>query len=116
MDFGGTTLREWVALDSGLTFEAYVTELERGAWGGEIELGIFARYTGLSVRVFESSPGGYRQMCCFAAGSRERGFADVLYQGRRGHYDALVIHPKIAGNPTPCHHDKPSRTSSQLSI
>lgn len=120
MDFDGTSLREWIKLDSGLTLEEYVAEIEHGAWGGEIELSVFAKVTGLTVRVYEPLPGGYQQTCCFEPASRTKGVVDVLFLGRRGHYDTLMIRPestsKEAKGSSKARHDEATGHISRVSI
>lgn len=87
-------LEDWVMYDSGETVSEYVAQLMDGAWGGAIEIAVFALLKGVAAHVYEECEGGFSRICCFGSGTTVKGTVSVLYQGRR-HYDALRLRVRV---------------------
>lgn len=92
----GLPLRVWLAYDTaGRSVASYCAQM-RGpgaAWGGGIEMAVYARLLGVAVHVYIRAPGGFRCISCFDAPAAAPpgsggGATSVLFDGH-SHYDIL---------------------------
>ena len=93
----GLPMRDWVAFEfNGRSVANYCAQM-RGpdaAWGGGIEMAVYARLLGVAVHVYIRAHGGFRCISCFdvpaaAPGSGGGGATAVLFNGH--HYYILDI-------------------------
>ena len=85
-------LREWVRWDSGTSMQAYVRKIMHGnAWGGGIEMAVFAIMKRVSVHVYQTTwDGAFLRISRFPApgGGDNNRVVRVLYRGGV-HFDAI---------------------------
>jgi len=99
----GLPMRDWVALEyHGLSVANYCAQMRAGgpgaAWGGAIEMAVYAHLLGVAVHVYIRAHGGFRCISCFdvpaaAPGSGGGGATAVLFNGV-DHYNFLDLKKK----------------------
>jgi hypothetical protein len=90
----GSPLSDWIEWDSRKSVSDYVKGIAwHGAWGGGIELAVYAHLFNCEVHVYDRYGVGYRRISRFAQGSPGPPVS-VLYVGG-SHYDALRILTRV---------------------
>jgi hypothetical protein len=89
-EVSGSPLSDWIRWDSNMGVSDYVRRIAwNGAWGGGIEIAVYAHLFECEVHVYERDGYRYKRISCFAQGS-PKAAVSVLYVGGT-HYDALVV-------------------------
>ena len=91
LEVAGASIAEWVRRDSGLSVEEYAARLAGGAWGGGIELAVYAATEKVEVRVFTPTEVHEKVRLVAAFGGQvDAAVVSVLYGGG-AHYDAVKV-------------------------
>ena len=89
----GDTIEVWVGHDVGMTLARYcqrMREANERAWGGGVELAVFAATQYVNVHVYERRGKDFLRMACFHSAQPNKGTIHLHYVSA-GHYDALDI-------------------------
>ena len=84
MTVGGASIAEWVQRDTGMEVREYADRLKQGAWGGGLELAVYARLSETAVRVLAPIPGSSKVKALVVFGdvpSRGGGVVNILHVG-----------------------------------
>lgn len=92
--FNGQTLEQWIQQETGLTTKKYAEAVQRGLWGGVVEMQLLADELARPFVVYsKTEPSKQAHKIIEVHPSREEcansGPIVLLYQGRV-HYDALL--------------------------
>lgn len=49
----GTLFKDWIQWGEGISYEQYIKRLEKGLWGGGIEMSLFNAITGSAISVWQ---------------------------------------------------------------
>ena len=92
LEVAGASIAEWVRRDSGLSVEEYAARLAGGAWGGGIELAVYAATEKVEVRVFTPTEVHEKVRLVVAFGGQvDAAVVSVLLYGGGAHYDAVKV-------------------------
>lgn len=89
----GDTIEVWVGHDTGMTLARYcerMREANERAWGGGVELAVFAATQCVNVHVYERRGKDFLRIACFHSAQPNKGTIHLHYVSA-GHYDALDI-------------------------
>jgi hypothetical protein len=99
----GLPMRDWVAFEyNGRSVASYCAQM-RGpgaAWGGAIEMAVYARLLGVAVHVYIRAPGGFRCISCFDVFAR-RGARQRRRRHCRAFHRTYVSSSPFALSPAP---------------
>ncbi len=90
-ELAGNPLKEWIKWDSNCSVRDYARRMSGGAWGGGIEMAVFAKLKGVNLHVYERGMLGIKRISAFdqPVEADKKKIVRVIYEGGV-HYNSVV--------------------------